>query len=227
MAGSVELAESADLEGYYGSAPHLRFFESSWPGAIDEQLYDAVRGAPSGMTPEEKMHYLERRLPRGEAHILQDVLLAIHRKSDEEGPFDCILGYSEGAIVAATFVVDSLKKCAAGHDIVPPKCAVFMNGAPPLSTDGKGWLLADKCGQLITIPTCHILAYNDAMAFASVATYHLCNEEVASMVDHGRGHSIPRDNKSVKRIVRAIRALVEPTMDAGNMECFQPEESQY
>ena len=226
MAGSVELAGSADLEGYFGLAPHLRWSESDWPGATDKQLYDAVRGAPNGLTPEEKVHYLERRLPLTEPLLLQGVLLDIHRKFVEEGPFDCILGHSEGAIIAATFVVDSLKKCAEGYNIVPPKCAVFVNGAPPYATDGKGWLLADQCGELITIPTCHILAYNDVMASASVALYHLCKEEVASMMDHGRGHSIPRDDRSFRLMIAAIRDLVGRTEAVGKSKDFCAEESQ-
>ena len=226
MAGSVELAESADLEGYYGLAPHLCFLESFWPGATDQQLYEAVRDAPSGLTPEEKMRYIERRLPRSEPHLLQGVLLDIRRRFVEEGPFDCILGYSEGALVAATFLIDILKKAAKGNSVIPPRCAVFMNGATPYDVDGKGRFLADKCGQVITIPTCHILAYNDTMAFSSVTLYHLCNEELASMVDHGRGHSIPRDARSSKRIAAAIQDLVERTEDAANVKDAKPEESQ-
>ena len=211
MAGSVELAEATGLEGSEGLAPYLRFFESSWPGATDAQLHEALRDVPKALTPEDKLRYLARRLPWTESPVCQDVLLSIHRKSVEEGPFDCILGYSEGAIAAATFLVDSLKKCAAGDAIVPPKCAVFINGSTPFNPNGKEYLHADECGQLITIPTCHILAYNDPLVFSSVAMYHLCDEELASMLDHGRGHSIPQDQKSITSMTTAIRDLVGRT----------------
>lgn len=218
MAGSVKLAESAGLEGYYGPAPHLRFLESGWPGATDEQLSEAFVGAPDGLTPEDKMRYLERRLPPKISHLLQGVLLDIHRKFEEEGPFDCILGHSEGAIIAATFVIDSLKKRAEGNPIVPPKCAVFINGSFPHRADGKGWLFADECGQLITIPTCHIMAYNDALADQAVGLYHLCDEDLANIVDHGRGHAIPRDDKSCKLMLKAIRDLMDRTGALADME---------
>ena len=215
MAGSVELA--ASLEGYYGPAPHLRFLESSWPGTTDDQLYEAVRGAPGGLTPEDTLRYLERHLPPKKSTLLQDVLLDIQRKFDEEGPFDCILGHSEGAVIAATFVIDRLKKSAEGN---APKCAVFMNGAVPHTADGKGWLLADECGQLITIPTCHVLAYNDALVDQAVALYHLCDGDLADVVDHGRGHAIPRDDKSWKLMVKAIRSLMDRTRRLANVEDF-------
>ena len=227
MAGSVKLANSEELEGHYGLAPHLRFLESSWPGATDQQLNDALRGAPSGMTPEEKIRYLERRLPRSGVPLLQEIILGIHRKFVEEGPFDCILGYSEGAAIAATFVVDSLTKFAAGDNIGTPRCAVFLNGCPPMSMDQKNdSLLADKDGQVITIPTCHILAHNDVMAYASTALYHLCDEELAMVLDHGRGHSLPRDIKTCKLVTAAIRDPVDRTENAANVEKSCTEESQ-
>lgn len=218
MAGSVELAEVAGFGGSFVSAPHLRFLESAWPGATDEQLRSAVSGAPGGLTPEDTLRYLERRLPSKTSRLLQDVLLDIRRRFEEEGPFDCILGHSDGAVIAATFVVGRLNESAEGNKMVVPKCAVFLNGAAPHTADGKGWLLADECGRLITIPTCHVVAWNDALVDQSIALYHLCEEDLASIVDHGRGHAIPRDDKSCKLIVRAIRDLVERTGDSGCIE---------
>lgn len=217
MAGSVKLAEAAGSGSNSVLAPQFRFLESVWPGATDEQTSEAVSGAPSGLTPEDKLRFLERRLPPKTSLLLPEVLLDIHRRFEEEGPFDCILGHSEGATIAATFLC-SLKESAEGNDIVPPKCAVFMNGATPHTADGKGWLLADEWGHLITIPTSHIVACNDAMLYQSVALYHLCDEDLARMVDHGRGHAIPKDDKSCKLIVRAIRDLVDRTEDVPTVE---------
>ena len=212
MAGSVELAQSTGSKAYFGPAPHLRFLESSRPGATDEQLHETARHAPEGLTPEDQYRYVERRLPPKESHLLARVMSDIQRKFEEEGPFDCMLGHSEGASIAATFLVHGTAGSAPGKGgIVPPKCAVFMNGAVPHTADGKGWLLADECGVLIRIPTCHVVAYNDAMVDQAVALYHLCDEEVAVMVDHGRGHAIPRDARSCRLMVRAIRDMMERT----------------
>ena len=219
MAGSRELIKSSAMDDFHGLPPHLRFFESFWPGATDKKLHKAVRDIPRGLTFRDKQRVLEHRLGWTESHVLQDVLLNIRRKCVEEGPFDCILGYSEGAIAAATYVVDVLEKCAAGDDkIVPPKCAVFFSGTNAYDPNGKGWLHADKCGQVITIPTCHFFAHHDPQAFLAVGLYHLCDEEVASMLDHGRGHTIPRDPKSILSITAAIRDLVERTEGLANVE---------
>lgn len=221
MAGSVKLVATPGLEAYYGPAPHVRFLESAWPGTTDDQLYEAIRGGPRGMAPEDFQRYLERRLPPKISHLLPDVLVEVQRKFEEEGPFDCILGHSEGAVIAATYVVASLKKSAGGNNNmvrVAPKCAVFMNGTTPHTADGKGWLRADECGQVISIPTCHITAHNDVMADQAVALYHLCNDDLADIVDHGRGHMIPRDEKSSKLMLRGIRDLMERTKDLANVE---------
>lgn len=223
MAGSVELAESAGLEVYFGPAPHLRFLESAWPGATNEQLYEAVVSAPGGLTPENTVRYLQCRLPPPESPLLLNVLIDIRRKFEEEGPFDCILGHSEGAIIAATFVVDILKKSAEADNIVPPKCAVFVNGGVPHTADGKGRLLADECGQVITIPTCHITAYNDPMVDQAIALYHLCNEDLANIVDHGRGHAIPRDDRSCKLMGQGIRDLIGLVNHLAKVEDVCPE----
>lgn len=209
----MELAESEGLKASYGPAPHFRFLESLWPGATDQQISEAAAGAPGGLTYEDKLRYLERRLPPKTSALLQDVLLSLHRKFEEEGPFDCILGHSEGAVIAATFVIDRLQKSVEANKMVTPRCAVFFNGRSPHTADGKGWVLADESGPLITIPTCHILAYNDPTADGAVALYRLCDDESATVVDHGRGHAIPKDAKSCKLIIRAIRDLMDRTGD--------------
>lgn len=218
MVGLIEVASCAGLEETFGPAPHLRFLESTWPGATQEQLHEAIAGAPDGLRPEDMQRYLEHHLPPKVSLVLPDVLLDIERRFEEEGPFDCILGHSEGAIIAATFVAHSLKKRAEGKKVIVPKCAVFMNGATPHKADGKGWLLADECGQVISIPTCHIIACNNALANGAVALYHLCDGDVATMVDHGRGHTIPRDDKSCKLICRSIRDMMERTKDLAKVE---------
>ena len=214
MAGSLELAGVTGLMKSLSAGPYLRFLESTWPGATNEQVeYEAFFGTPGGLTPEDRLRYLERRLPPKNSPLLRETLLEIRRRFEEDGPFDCILGHSEGAVIAATFVIESLKNSATGSKVVLPKCAVFMNGGAPHTGDGKGWLVADECGQLITIPTCHIMAHNDAVADDAVALYHICEEDLASIVDHGRGHAIPKDTKSCKLIVQAIRDLINRARD--------------
>ncbi len=142
-------------------------------------------------------------------NIFQTLLDRLYRICKDEGPFDGIIGTSEGASVAATFVVDYLKRHARKEIQQSLKCAVFMSGGPPALPNGLGYYLADDHGQIITLPTCHIIAHNDSLIDGVFALYHLCDETSATIVDHGRGHVVPRDPYSSKLMIKGIRDLIE------------------
>ena len=86
----------------------------------------------------------------------QDAIDYIYRIMEEDGPFDGILGYSEGATLAATLILHEQQR----FDIsgIPPmfKCALFFGGWPPLRPELDEVLLADESDLTITIPTCHV-----------------------------------------------------------------------
>lgn len=216
LAGTVETEAIKDMDDKLGPPPHLNFLETSWPGASDQQLRETSAKVPPGFTPEEKIRYIDSLLPPKQTKMLAGVLERLYQLQRKER-YDVILGHSEGAKIAATFVVDSVKRARDGDDIVPPRCAVFMNGMVPSTTDGTRWLLADQDGLLMPIPTCHILAYNDVMVAESVALYHLCDEELANIVDHGRGHTIPRDPQSCGRMTDGIRKMLDCVQGQSNL----------
>ena len=83
-----------------------------------------------------------------------------------------------------------------------------MSGSAPFTADGKNVLLADEHGQVITIPTCHIIGWNDSVVDVAVALYHLCNEDSATVVDHGKGHMVPHDETSSRIMIKGIRDLI-------------------
>lgn len=154
------------------------------------------------------LHHLVQTLKPESTDFVQEVLDRLHTIVDKEGPFDGILGNSEGATLAATFLVDCLRKSQN-----PFKCAIFMSGNAPYFPDGTGLFLADDYGQLITIPTCHIIGYNDSLIDAAVALYHLCDQDAATIVDHGKGHMVPRDPKSSKVMIKGIRDTIARASD--------------
>ena len=174
----------------------------------EEEFQHAVWKCPQYLTPEQKsrsIHHSTR--PKG-TKAIEKIFDRIYRIADEECPFDGILGNSEGATMVATFLIDYLRKVASKERTPFLKCAVFMSGSAPYTADGKDVLLADEHGQIINIPTCHILGYNDNFVDYSVALYHLCEEDSATIVDHGKGHMVPHDERSSKIMIRAIRELI-------------------
>ena len=198
------------FEEFFGFPPHLRFLDSYYEGSTDEEvLFEARKTAPHSSTPEQTYHDVMSSLRLKGSRSVPSVLDRLYKIWNEDGPFDGILGNSEGAIVAATFVADYLKRCAETQTQPELKCAVFMGGGPPYTSDGAGLLLADQCGQIINIPTCHILAFNDPLIHGCLALYHLCDEKDATLVEHGRGHMVPRDARLSKIMIKGIRDLIK------------------
>lgn len=87
------------------------------------------------------------------AHEALDYL---YRIMEEEGPFDGIIGYSEGATVAATLILHEQRRFEMEGRIPMFKCALFFAGWPPMNPDMDAIVLADESDLMITIPTCHI-----------------------------------------------------------------------
>ena len=184
----------------------------------EEEIQHAVWKSPQYLTPEQKYRSIRHSTrPKG-TKAIEEFFDRIYRIADEEGPFDGILGNSEGAIMAATFLIDYVRKVASKERIPFLKCAVFMGGGAPWTANGKDVLLADEHGQIINIPTCHILGYNDSFVDHSVALYHLCEEDSATIVDHGKGHMVPHDERSSKIMIRAIRNLIASCSTSSSRE---------
>lgn len=54
-----------------------------------------------------------------------------------EGPFEGIMGLSEGYSVAATFLAEDIRRCEFEGKKIMFKATAFLCGSPPLSGDGK------------------------------------------------------------------------------------------
>jgi len=133
-------------------------------------VLERIRNFPKGATAEDQMRELMRGgassapLPDFDSdsgslypnESAQEALDYLYRIMEEEGPFDGIIGYSEGATIAATLLLHE-QRAFERHGIEPMfKCALFFGGWPPMSPDLDMLVLADESELTITIPTCHI-----------------------------------------------------------------------
>lgn len=50
-------------------------------------------------------------------------------------------------------------------------------------------MLADESGEVIDIPTCHIVGCDDPYIDGAMALYSMCDQDSAELFDHGSGHS--------------------------------------
>lgn len=135
-----------------------------------------------------------------------------------EGPFDGIIGFSEGAGVGASLLAHQERMEL--EELSTPfafKCGIFFSAAPPVDVDAmqKGdlqQLSAVKDGCCIKTPTAHIWDPNDSVHPGFGGALHtICLESNVEVYLHGLGHIVPgtKSEEGVKETVRAIRRTIE------------------
>ena len=79
---------------------------------------------------------------------------------EREGPFEGIIGYSEGATVAGTLILAEQRRREKLGIQPMIKCAIFFAGWPPLDPTTFAMVLSDESETLIDIYTCHISEFS-------------------------------------------------------------------
>lgn len=120
-----------------------------------------------------------------------------------EEPFDGVLGFSEGASVAASLM---FRRAAQGQNVF--KFAIFICGLSAFASDKNAPILADETPLRIDVPTVHIIGGRDPARLPSLTLYNLCNPSLASIFDHGKGHTIPW-GLSTSDMAKEIRGVIQ------------------
>ena len=165
--GPVPAFPPEGFEDFFGTAPYYRFIEPSLGEKGGDDVLDRIRNFPEGATPEDQMRELMSGTTGsmassvcsdddGSNQSARAALDYLYRIMEKEGPFDGIIGYSEGATVAATLILHEQRRFEMDGTEPMFKCALFFAGWPPLNPDFDGMVLADESDLTITIPTCHI-----------------------------------------------------------------------
>lgn len=145
---------------------------------------------------------------------------------DDEGPFDGIIGFSQGGALATTLIAAEerglIKKeppTTVGGSTRPqrPKCAILMSCGLPwdyaaLQSGQSRRLTPDQDGCCIRMPTAHFWGSNDTGGYPGnhdVAL--LCDETARVEVVHTAGHGVPSGSKSqeLADIVSAIEQTAQ------------------
>jgi predicted esterase len=77
----------------------------------------------------------------------------------KHGPFEGIIGYSEGALMAGTLIMREQQLRETSDYNNELKLAMFFGGWPPLKPDLKGMLLSDESDLQLNVATCHVSKY--------------------------------------------------------------------
>ena len=132
---------------------------------------------------------------------------------EEEGPFEGILGFSQGAEVAASLLFYQ------GQDITF-KFGVFIGGGQPFDVSalatGKDSkpvkMRAETHSARIQIPTAHVIGRSDAYREFSKGVVALCNPREAKVYDHKGAHIVPRGQEAMEDLTAALNWVVERAM---------------
>ena len=126
-----------------------------------------------------------------------------------DGPFDGILGFSEGASVAASLML----RRAAQSRVPLFKFAIFFCAILTFRFDDEGAILADERPERINVPTLHLTGARDPARLSSLTLYNLCDRQSAILYDHGKGHTIPwgPSTEEIAKRVRETMACAQTT----------------
>ena len=153
---------------------------------------------------------------------------------ETDGPFDGVIGFSQGAAVVATMMLERLEKDPFSPDLF--RVAIFICGGCPLrvslpdedhghgnanpngnsntcTPDPRGhWQRIDpqtvSPKQRIRIPTVHIVGNKDDAYEDSLRLRDVCNPTSRFEFDHGGGHEIPRDPRVTESMAKIIRKSI-------------------
>lgn len=173
--GPVQAYPPEGFEEFFGHAPYYRFIEpiQSDEGG-GEDVLDRIRHFPEGATAEDQMRELWGYGAGSGPNVrpestddgsdcddfsnpsAQRAMDYLYQIMEKEGPFDGIIGYSEGAAVAATLLLHEQRRFLREGRKPMLKCALFFGGWPPMTPELDGMVLADESDLTITIPTCHV-----------------------------------------------------------------------
>lgn len=142
-------------------------------------------------------------------------LSQLHTFIIEEGPFDGVIGFSQGAGLIATYLIQINQQQP--ETPLPFRCAIFFSSAAPidartLHTDKVEMIESGSTFPLLTLPTAHIWGSRDVQSKDQAEMlYSLCDTSQRDCFVHGEGHEIPgaRAKEDVESCVRIIRRTIE------------------
>jgi len=124
---------------------------------------------------------------------------------EKEGPFDAIMGFSAGAVLAAMYLAKRQGQSNT-KDSVPFKCAVFLASAQ--NVEIATYLGVDTRHDVISIPTVHIWGAADYTAPTGGADLsEMCDIRTRLILTHDGGHEVPR-KEYLTEAVHMIRRTI-------------------
>ena len=134
---------------------------------------------------------------------------------DDEGPFEGVLGFSQGAGVAASLLFEQAMQPDPERPEPLFKFAVFIGGTQPwdiYETTSKYSkelqplrpVHAAKYASRINILTAHVMGRKDIYRESAKTLLALCNPQKAKLHDHQGSHMFPRGQTAMRDLTAAF-----------------------
>jgi hypothetical protein len=126
---------------------------------------------------------------------------------EDEGPFDGVIGFSQGAAAAASLILYHQRQ----HVTEPPlfQLAIFFCATRPLDADGAASSRSKASTDLLPqIPTVHIVGQQDELKEQSMSLFAIAEGQYAKLLSHNAGHVIPKDAAFTRKVLDAIEWAV-------------------
>ncbi|KAK7182629.1 hypothetical protein DPSP01_011457 [Paraphaeosphaeria sporulosa] len=206
--GQHEANPPPGFEEFFGGPPFYRWMEQV-QGPVEHDGLEKMRDFPQGASPEDTLRMFA---PIGSSEALattaSQALDYVKGIIKEHGPFEAIIGYSEGAILAGTVIMREADWSVQGDYKNHFKLAMFFGGWPPLKKDLTGFMYSDETDEVIPIPVCNVIGSLDPYVDGSMALYNVCDPDTAVLFDHAKGHTLPRTKDTVKELGDTIRDMI-------------------
>ncbi|RFU36271.1 hypothetical protein B7463_g123, partial [Scytalidium lignicola] len=129
---------------------------------------------------------------------------------EECGPFDGVMGFSQGGSLAASFLLHHIEKRPAEPLEALFRFAIIICSGNPF--DARGPKVRryhpDHDHLRIGIPTANIVGHKDDEYSRQLLLHRLCDGRRSTLYDHGGGHEIPRHAAAVKGMADAICRVI-------------------
>ncbi|KAJ6143276.1 hypothetical protein N7471_002729 [Penicillium samsonianum] len=182
--GSTEHVPS-EFAWFFGLPPNYTFIKVDGPELVDASMGDF----PNRNTPEEAIKAATTAVGDPTFSCIAEFMDQLVCILDSEDDIDGVIGFSEGAQVAASLILEEQRR---ERELVT----------------GKLVTADDYNEEPITIPTCHVADASDPFLEGSMALYNMCDPDSADPFDHGAGHLIPRQNQTADEIALVVRKMI-------------------
>jgi predicted esterase len=156
--GPCKAVPPAGFEEFFGQPPYYRFIEPDRDAeeTDDDDVLSRIREFPDCETAEDAMRELMKEGVATAHKSTRNAIKYLTNIMSKHGPFDGIIGYSEGATVAATMLLYEQRRLKTLGIAPMFKYAIFFAGWPPIDPTTHALVLSDEKDERIEAKTLHI-----------------------------------------------------------------------